>query len=303
MAGTITHNWNGTVLTITSDAGTSSADLGGATGCRGPQGRPGVVYDASGRIIVEDLASKEYVDEGLNNIDNMTLIRDKYGRLCSSIGGYIISHVDGYLLKASDNVMSIPSNTEEFGQTVWVNPNNFSVIRDLIEGQSYHYVITLADGTVTRLNNVKKVTNEWQTIENNEYFSGLLITTTQNRLLLRPVDYPDWTSIDDISRIEVWTTGNTVYSPIDPYAVPIDNDTLVINALNQLTTGANIATHAYVADIQSAMETYVRNQIDLAQIGGDNPSSVLSNYYTKAEVEALIDEKLAEITNGEEVDY
>lgn len=40
----ITHEWNGTILTITSDSGTSSADLQGAkgeTGIRGPQGAPG----------------------------------------------------------------------------------------------------------------------------------------------------------------------------------------------------------------------------------------------------------------------
>lgn len=44
MAGTITHRWSGTVLTVTSDSGTSSADLKGAkgdTGVRGPQGYGG----------------------------------------------------------------------------------------------------------------------------------------------------------------------------------------------------------------------------------------------------------------------
>lgn len=44
MSGTIKHSWNGTVLTITSDSGTSSADLKGATGdtgIRGPQGPQG----------------------------------------------------------------------------------------------------------------------------------------------------------------------------------------------------------------------------------------------------------------------
>ena len=45
MAGTITHSWNGTVLTITSDSGTSSCDLKGSTGdmgVRGPQGITGI---------------------------------------------------------------------------------------------------------------------------------------------------------------------------------------------------------------------------------------------------------------------
>lgn len=44
MAGQITHEWNGTVLTITSDSGTSSMDLAGPKGdmgIRGPQGPAG----------------------------------------------------------------------------------------------------------------------------------------------------------------------------------------------------------------------------------------------------------------------
>jgi hypothetical protein len=45
MAGTIEHSWNGTILTIKSDSGTSSCDLKGAKGdigVRGPQGEPGL---------------------------------------------------------------------------------------------------------------------------------------------------------------------------------------------------------------------------------------------------------------------
>ena len=40
----ISHSWNGTVLTITSDSGTSSADLKGEMGIRGPQGAQGEQY-------------------------------------------------------------------------------------------------------------------------------------------------------------------------------------------------------------------------------------------------------------------
>lgn len=40
----ISHSWNGTVLTITSDSGTSSADLKGDVGIRGPQGPVGDQY-------------------------------------------------------------------------------------------------------------------------------------------------------------------------------------------------------------------------------------------------------------------
>lgn len=74
MAGTITHEWNGSVLTITSDSGTSSANLLGPvgdTGCRGPQGPAGVIYDDAGNLILDmaDYATTEYVDKKMENID------------------------------------------------------------------------------------------------------------------------------------------------------------------------------------------------------------------------------------------
>ena len=50
MAGEIYHRWDGTVLTITSDSGTSSADLKGEkgdTGIRGPQGIQGISKSVS----------------------------------------------------------------------------------------------------------------------------------------------------------------------------------------------------------------------------------------------------------------
>ena len=50
MAGTITHQWNGTILTITSDSGTSSSDLKGAKGDDGPRGAQG----APGSSVAED---------------------------------------------------------------------------------------------------------------------------------------------------------------------------------------------------------------------------------------------------------
>ena len=46
MAGTITHSWNGTILSITSDSGTTAMDLKGEkgdTGARGVRGLPGKV--------------------------------------------------------------------------------------------------------------------------------------------------------------------------------------------------------------------------------------------------------------------
>jgi hypothetical protein len=48
MAGKITHEWNGTVLTITSDSGTSSMDLRGPKGDTGVRGPQGVAGDGGG---------------------------------------------------------------------------------------------------------------------------------------------------------------------------------------------------------------------------------------------------------------
>lgn len=47
MSGTITHSWNGTILTVTSDSGTSSADLKGAKGDTGARGVRGLKGDVN----------------------------------------------------------------------------------------------------------------------------------------------------------------------------------------------------------------------------------------------------------------
>lgn len=65
----ITHSWNGTVLTITSDSGTSSVDLKGDTGCRGPQGPAGIVYGDTGEIVLDGYATEAYVDAKVADIN------------------------------------------------------------------------------------------------------------------------------------------------------------------------------------------------------------------------------------------
>lgn len=68
MAGTITHSWNGTVLTVTSDSGTSSADLQGTMGPRGPQGPAGVMMSASGIIDMTGYATEKWVNERIASV-------------------------------------------------------------------------------------------------------------------------------------------------------------------------------------------------------------------------------------------
>lgn len=69
MAGTITHEWNGTVLTITSDSGTSSMDLKGGQGDigpRGPQGPAGIsIGEGGGSVDLSGYATEDYVDNAI----------------------------------------------------------------------------------------------------------------------------------------------------------------------------------------------------------------------------------------------
>lgn len=72
MAGTITHSWNGTVLTITSDSGTSSADLQGGkgdTGPRGAQGPAGIIVKPDGTIDTSQYATETYVNEKIAQVE------------------------------------------------------------------------------------------------------------------------------------------------------------------------------------------------------------------------------------------
>ncbi len=70
----IKHQWNGSILTVVSDSGASSADLKGPkgdTGPRGPQGPGGVIYDESGDIVVDlsEYYSKTEVDNKIANVE------------------------------------------------------------------------------------------------------------------------------------------------------------------------------------------------------------------------------------------
>lgn len=69
MSGRITHSWDGTVLTISSDSGTSSMNLKGDRGCRGPQGPAGIIIDELGNIDWNGYATEVWVEEQLANVE------------------------------------------------------------------------------------------------------------------------------------------------------------------------------------------------------------------------------------------
>ena len=94
MAGTIQHQWNGSVLTITSDSGTSSCDLKGPKGddgARGAQGAPGssVAEDSQklGGVAAAQYALKNNVPAH-NLLDNSDFTNPVNQRgITSQVGG------------------------------------------------------------------------------------------------------------------------------------------------------------------------------------------------------------------------
>lgn len=81
MAGTITHSWNGTVLTITSDSGTSSADLQGGkgdTGPRGAQGPAGIIVNPDGTIDTSQYTTETYVNQKIAEVQTGSVDLSNY---------------------------------------------------------------------------------------------------------------------------------------------------------------------------------------------------------------------------------
>ena len=90
MAGKVYHSWNGTTLTITSDSGTSSADLKGDTGIRGAQGEAGTinydyVYTKDSPPTAEEVGARAI--DWLPTLDEISGAPDGYGlgKVCKKI--------------------------------------------------------------------------------------------------------------------------------------------------------------------------------------------------------------------------
>lgn len=81
MAGEIFHEFNGTILTITSDSGTSSVDLKGGkgdTGPRGAQGPAGVIVNPDGTIDTSQYATETYVNQKIAEIQTGSVDLSNY---------------------------------------------------------------------------------------------------------------------------------------------------------------------------------------------------------------------------------
>ena len=106
MAGTITHVWNGTILTITSDSGTSSVDLKGGkgdTGPRGAQGPAGVIVNPDGTIDMSQYATETYVNEKIAEVGTGSVdLSNYYTKEQIDAKGYLTEHqsLAAYALKS-----------------------------------------------------------------------------------------------------------------------------------------------------------------------------------------------------------
>lgn len=117
MAGTITHEWNGTILTITSDSGTSSADLQGSkgnTGQRGAQGPAGVIVKPDGTIDTSQYATETYVNQKIAEIQGGSVDLSNYYTKPETV-----SLLNNYATKAE-----IPDVTGFASQT-WVEEKGY----------------------------------------------------------------------------------------------------------------------------------------------------------------------------------
>ena len=74
MAGNIYHSFNGTILTITSDSGTSSADLKGTTGDTGPRGPRGLKGDVNITSVNGQTGVVQLTAEDVGALPNTTVI-------------------------------------------------------------------------------------------------------------------------------------------------------------------------------------------------------------------------------------
>ena len=316
MAGEIKHSWNGTILTITSDSGTSSMDLKGGTGDigpRGPQGPCGVIYDENGITLADNLATtdyvdrkivevttggtvdlegyatKQYVDETIENIDvdlteyatkeyvNETIAnadvdvdltnyatKQYVDDAVKNTGGTV--DLSGYATEYYVNNMgsSILETIHEQSGTVIENNTPITLNQTLRYNSTYDFTFVWDDGVVDEV--------RYQLLKLEEYgdYQGYYkdngnFSVPSGRILVfvvyfnKPVIQSYWNEnlvsqkLTGIKIVEVKGAKQFL-----PQAIPIDNSTIRINAAGQLYSS------------------------------GSTGSADLSNYYTKTQVDNKI---------------
>ena len=395
----IRHEWTGSVLTITSASGTSSADLKGPkgdTGPRGPQGPAGIILDEEGNVKVDlskyytadevdaklenvdlegyateeyvrlqitnnqpdltDYATKNYVstqiaqaqlggsgdgsgvdlsgyatkddlndyatkaelDDIKNNgtaanvdIDNKTIIRAN-GKLKTAIGGaeYMTgdlifeSYASTWVLD-SGNTGGMSSGDYIIGSSTYNFENN----------KSYFVVITWADGDQSKVyyTNDDASYGDCLSYEFHTGDPGFSNTTVSrfwvytNKTTDNVYFYKQNNTKDDFTHIAIYDGEITqVVEQIDSKFIPVDGETIIVNEDGKLAVvggGSGEDTPVDLSNYYTKAEVdanyYTKAQVDAIALNG---TVDLSSYYTKSEIDALL-AQIETYPSAEEVEY
>lgn len=205
MAGEIKHEWNGTILTVTSDSGTSSADLKGSKGDDGARGAQGasLINSVCGKVGDVELTAADVGaapvehTHTIEDYEVVTKVNGESGEVeitPTSIGAAEAEH------KHSEYVMSVNGNngdvvlnaadvgavsktgdtiTGNLGVNGFLTAGNNQTYGIRVQGGGDYGAISLRDGSGTLLNAMILTTNETQLRKPLNVGSGGTGATTQ----------------------------------------------------------------------------------------------------------------------------
>ena len=280
MAGQIFHEWNGTVLTITSDSGTSSADLKGDTGCRGPQGRAGVIVNADGTVDMSGYATETYVDEQITRVNTGGSI---------DLSNYATKqYVDEKVASAGGGTAESIAWDKVTGKPTFATVATSGSYNDLTDKPTIPQAYTLPEASSTTLGGVKvgsglSITNgvlsatgstvadsiDWSKVQNKPSFASVATSGDYNDLTNKPTIPQEYTlpaaSESALGGIKVGS------------GLSITSDG-VLSA-----TGSSSGGSGEAVDLSNY---YTKTQTDAAIQSAMSSATVdLSNYYTKTETD------------------
>ena len=337
MAGEIKHEWNGTILTITSDSGTSSMDLKGGAGDlgpRGPQGPAGVIYGEDGAVLADNLVTTDYVDTIIENLTDFSkyatvqyvdekvveaatggtitlesyATKDYVDQSATKTTSALEDVVDGYVRLAIGELGEPMKITIGVG-TGLKSGNGIKLYRPFEQGKIYHFTIVYSNGTTEEFYTTTSTTLPTVEVTGSKLYTfgypGTLINSFVYSLVSSGADgfLAYLTPIPKTTVYPTSLTVDTISDPIyvSPVGIPIDQNTLKINENNQIYVDMNFGDYA--------TKEYVVNQVasvassgTLSLDGVYATQASLNNYYTKTEIDALMD-AIPAFTNAEEMKF
>ena len=317
MAGTITHVWNGTILTITSDSGTSSSDLKGDKGdmgIRGPQGAPGNTTTAD----LAAYATKTYVDEAIKNVkpdasDVEVDLSDYYtksetdNKIQTAVGAIPSVDLTGYateefVQEKIDNLLDGESDLSGLATKEYVDDAVTTVedkvyeIAATVEDNVAHLVY-LDGNLASNYYGKSEIDDKIRNLTGNDINMAGYATETYVQQQIQAIPQPDLN--DYATKTYVQDNVNDIKDYVLNKNYATENYVSTKIAEAQLSGGSGsgsvdlsgYASKDYVDDAiddigisNYATKSYVLQQIDKIDI----PETDLTNYYTKAQVDAKI---------------